>query len=176
MMTVVEVEHKKYNVRYDEETSEWICEDLNIRDAKLSEVKKRIDKFGHADRKLNVKALHFGKSWDDEAKVVPVTVTVLCDPEPVSRYLHQQRANETRDCWIKDAKGTRSKVRIDTLIPIDNSIDLKVWQKLDEAARTATKIADAALEKLPRHDADSLKAASKQKEKSDGNKKQSRKV
>jgi hypothetical protein len=155
----IEVKYKNRDIFYDEDQDVWKCGDLHIEDAKLAAVKRRIDAIGRSERTVNIQALYHKRAWHtDKAETETVTVTVLCDPEP-RRY---GSGGDTEYCWIKSPKDGKAKVRIDSLIPLDQDDGLREWVRLDEIARVATKAAADALDKLPRHDADSLMLEAKE--------------
>src|SRR5262245_60212666 len=101
MSTQIEVIYKTWTIRFNEDDDTWSCYDLNIAGQKLSGVKRRIDEISKTARRVNVKALMCGRTRHDHAALKEVTVTVLCEPEPVPRHRGGDGVTPVTDeCWI----------------------------------------------------------------------------
>jgi hypothetical protein len=154
--TDVRVKYKTYDIVLREDDI-WTCHDLDIENEKLSSIKRRIDELNKSERRVNVKALLYEtRGWRNKSTITEVTVTVLCEPLTLHGATH-----ETRDCWIINNK-TRRKIRIDELMPLSCRAEAKAWLALELAAQLAQKNADAAMDDIQKHDADSLMLESKE--------------
>jgi hypothetical protein len=158
---MIEVKHKEFRIVYSEDNDEWQCFDVGYNNIKLSAVKRFLDEKTKKERRVNIPALMAIRSYrTDAAKVEDVTVTLLCEPE--SDYA--SKPPTIRSCWIKDSSGERKKVNIHNLMPVSARADALRWQRYDDAACAATKMAHDALAALPKFDADSLMLAAKEKD------------
>lgn len=158
---MIETTHKEFRIIYSTDEDEWQCSGLGYNHAKLSAVKRFIDEKSKKDRQVNIPALMANRSYrTDAAKVEDVTITLLCEPE--STYIKDPAI--IKQCWIKDARGERRKVYIHSLTPVTARADALRWQRFDDGACAATKIARDALDALPKFDADSIMLAVKERE------------
>jgi hypothetical protein len=142
--------YKGETIAYDRDDDLWVCQQLGIKDAKLSMVQRKIDERSLAARKINFEVLLPDKSnWSHEKtsyKKVRVTTTL--------------EGRDSNYCWVTNGKE-RDKVRIDSLVPVECEDKVQKWVTLQLQAEAAAKAADKALDALPTFDAESLKAAAK---------------
>lgn len=159
----IETKHKNYKITFSEERETWSCSDLDIENAKLAAVKRRIDEIGKSERKVNLPVLMASMDGRDRASIKELTVTVLCEPGVVPRYRGGDgEMPTTYQCWVKSKDGSRFKIDISQLIPLSGRAEIEVWARLHREAQAATKLAEQALAAIPRHDADSLILAAKE--------------
>ena len=158
---MIEAKHKEFRIFYSEDNDEWQCSDIGYSNVKLSAVRRFIDEKSKKERQVNIPALMINRSYrDDAAQVEDVTITLLCEPE--QDYVTKPAT--VQQCWIRDAKGERKKVRLRNLMPISARADAQRWRRFDDGACAATKIAHDAMAALPKLDADSVMLAMKEKE------------
>jgi hypothetical protein len=142
--------YKGEAIAYDQDEDLWVCQQLGIKDAKLSAVQRKIDERSRAERKINFEVLLPDKSnWSHEEsgyKKVRVTTSL--------------EGRDSNYCWVTNGKE-REKVRIDSLVPVEHEDKVQKWLTLQLQAEAAAAAADKALDALPTFDAESLTAAAK---------------
>jgi hypothetical protein len=144
--------YKGEAIAYDQDDDLWVCQQLGIKDAKLSAVHRKIDERSRAERRIDFEVLMPDKkNWSHEkTSYKKVRVTTTLD------------GRDSNYCWVTYGKD-REKVRIDSLVPVEHEDKVQEWLTLQLQAEAAVNAADKALDELPTFDAESLMAAAKQR-------------
>jgi hypothetical protein len=145
-MTIKQV-HKDHEIRFSEDSEEWVCDDFGLSNKSLKAIRSAIDRADKKNRTMAVSALYLSESHWEEAKLLECTIVLLRSDGRANAHIKIKGESDTE------------RVELRELYPPASRKKLEEYVKIRRQEAELNKKAEAAQEDLEPFTAASLREA-----------------